>query len=329
MARDASLSVDGARQRSDRGELLDLLQLTSRTFALTIPLLPEPISTEVGVAYLLFRIIDTFEDATRWPADRRRAALEEFIGLLDDAPLDAPQIGNAAAAATERWLADPPVEHAGYLQLLGAAPRVLDWCQRLAPAARQQMRRDVTRSAEGMIAFIGRTDGQGVLQLETLADLRAYCFVVAGIVGEMLTELFLLGQPQLAGAAAALRERAVCFGEALQLVNILKDARPDADAGRVYLPRQVELAEVFMLARSDLRVAVEYTELLRAAGADRGLVAFNALNTSLAIATLRLLRDRGFGAKLTRLQVTGLLAQVMRAVETGGPLFDLTGLGAA
>jgi len=41
-----------------------LLQKTSRTFALAIPLLPEPTRTAVGAAYLLFRVADTFEDAT-------------------------------------------------------------------------------------------------------------------------------------------------------------------------------------------------------------------------------------------------------------------------
>jgi len=53
----------------------DLLEKTSRTFALSIPMLPEPTRRHVGIAYLLFRIADTFEDAARWPRDRRLAAL--------------------------------------------------------------------------------------------------------------------------------------------------------------------------------------------------------------------------------------------------------------
>src|SRR5947209_19807543 len=58
--------------------LRPLLQKTSRTFALSIPLLPEPLQTEVAVAYLLFRIIDTFEDAVRWAPGRRAKALGLF-----------------------------------------------------------------------------------------------------------------------------------------------------------------------------------------------------------------------------------------------------------
>jgi farnesyl-diphosphate farnesyltransferase len=184
------------------------------------------------------------------------------------------------------------------------------------------MRRHIARSARGMGEFLTRSDEAGVLQLQTLADLREYCYVVAGIVGEMLTELFLLSQPPLQGVAPELRARSVAFGEALQLVNILKDARPDALEGRRYLPRQTTLAEVFLLARTDLRIAAEYVETLRSAGASPGLVAFNALNARLAVDTLSVLRDQGPGAKLSRLQVTMVAAQVMRAVQTGAPLFE-------
>ena len=49
----------------------DLLLKTSRTFALSIPMLPEPTRREVGVAYLLFRIADTLEDATLWTPERQ------------------------------------------------------------------------------------------------------------------------------------------------------------------------------------------------------------------------------------------------------------------
>jgi farnesyl-diphosphate farnesyltransferase len=309
-----SLSTGGEPQ-SLRSGLEPLLQKTSRTFALTIPLLPDPLRTEVAVAYLLFRIIDTFEDATLWSGGRRADALGQFVRLIDDGDL------HGAQDLTAQWLRDPPLQHPGYLELLAATPRVLEWCRELRPSAREQLRLHVGRSARGMADVVARAGDQGSLQLQTMQELRDYCYTVAGIVGEMLTELFLLQSPALLNAAVGLRERAVAFGEGLQLVNILKDARPDAGEGRVYLPRQASLAEVFMLARADLRRAAEYTDLLRAAGGAPGLVAFNALNSRLAIGTLRVLRDQGLGAKLTRLQVTTMAAQVMNAVETGGVLF--------
>ncbi|HEY4187048.1 MAG TPA: squalene/phytoene synthase family protein [Polyangia bacterium] len=308
---------------AEKEALQALLQKTSRTFALTIPMLPQPLRTEVGVAYLLFRIIDTFEDATAWVPKKRIAALGDFVRLLDEDGAD------QAAQLVETWTREPPVAHDGYQELLGAIPRVLGWYRQLAAPARAQLHRHVDRSAQGMGRFIERTDERGILRLDTLDDLHDYCYVVAGIVGEMLTELFLLGDARLADVAPALRARAVTFGESLQLVNILKDANSDAVEGRVYLPRQVALAEVFTLARTDLRQATEYIETLRTAGADRGLVAFNALNASLAIATLRLMRDKGLGTKLTRTQVAGLAAHVVHAIDAGLPLFDFVGLGPA
>jgi len=319
-----------AMPSSDSDALQALLQKTSRTFALTIPMLPQPLRTEIGVAYLLFRIIDTFEDATAWAPAERRKALRDFVALMDedtahgalDATADA-----AARAVAELWLRNPPIDHDGYRELLGETPRVLGWYRRLSAPARRQMRTHVERSAQGMSRYVDRTDGSGTLRLETMADLHDYCYVVAGIVGEMLTELFVLSDGHLEGVAGELRARAIAFGEGLQLVNILKDAGSDAQEGRTYLPRQVALAEVFTLARADLRKATEYIEMLRAAGADRGLVAFNALNASLAIATLRLLRDKGLGAKLTRPQVAGLAAHVAHALDVGLPLFDVQGLG--
>jgi len=295
--------------------LRPLLQKTSRTFALSIPLLPEPLQTEVAIAYLLFRIIDTFEDATHWPPPRRAEALEQFLRMLKLG--DEHDHGELAA----RWLDDPPLDHQGYLELLAATPEVIEWHHQLRPAAAEQLGRNVARSARGMAEVVRRIDGTGRLQLETLQDLRDYCFVVAGIVGEMLTELFMLQSPSLQAVAGDLRARAVEFGEGLQLVNILKDAHADGAELRSYLPRAASLAQVFTLARADLRRAVEYTELTRKAGAARGLVAFNALNVRLAIATLHLLRDRGPGAKLSRMQVTSLVAQVMNAVDTGAVLF--------
>ncbi|MCB1057030.1 MAG: hypothetical protein KDD11_16130, partial [Acidobacteria bacterium] len=63
-------------------DLQDLLIKTSRTFALSIPLLPEPTCSEVRLAYLLFRIADTFEDSTAWSKERRIRALDDLQAAL-------------------------------------------------------------------------------------------------------------------------------------------------------------------------------------------------------------------------------------------------------
>ncbi len=148
--------------------IASLLQKTSRTFAVTIPLLPEPTRQEVGIAYLLFRVVDTFEDATLWSSGQQEQALVEIGRILhsDDRP--------AAQALAQRCAELPPVERAEYLELLRELPYVLDSCASTRPAASAVVRSHAAHTAAGMIDFVRRSDRAGNLQLQTLQDLRDY-----------------------------------------------------------------------------------------------------------------------------------------------------------
>jgi farnesyl-diphosphate farnesyltransferase len=283
----------------------DLLQQTSRTFALAIPLLPEPTRNQVGIAYLLFRIADTFEDAVLWTRERRLAALGRFAELLDQDP-------TAAEELARECLREPPLEHAGYRELLARMPLVLRDFDALPLPARVAVRRHLIRSVDGMKRFVRRSDERNGLTLSDVEDLRDYCYSVAGIVGEMLTELYLLDRAELATSAEDLRNRAASFGEGLQLVNILKDAPRDAAEGRVYIPTDVDLHAVLELTGQALTRAEEYVDLLRRAGTAPGITTFNAFIAGLARSNLRILEARGLGAKLSRSEVASVAAEVAR-----------------
>jgi farnesyl-diphosphate farnesyltransferase len=294
-------------------DLERLLVATSRTFALAIPLLPQPTRQEVTIAYLLFRIADTFEDAASWPPALRIEALERFAGLLESP--DPAEIREVA----RRWAAEVPCEQPGYQELLAEVPYVFDELLALSPAAIDLVRAHALRTTRGMAGFVGRITATGEIRLESLADLRQYCYVVAGIVGELLTELFLLDRSDLDPVAAVLRERSRPFGEALQLINILKDSAADATEGRRYLPEGLDRAEVMTLARGDLRTATDYVKTLQRAGAERGLVAFSALPVQLAHATLDRVETAGPGSKLTRPEVYAILHRLHRALDRNEP----------
>ncbi len=290
----------------------DLLEKSSRTFALSIPMLPEPTRRHVSIAYLLFRVADTFEDASLWPRARRLAALDDLARLL--------QTRGGETAAAGRWLADVPVAHAGYLELLRETPAVMDAYWAIEAPARAVLRRDLLRTVSGMAGFVKRGDAHGNLQLASLRELRDYCYVVAGIVGEMLTELFLLESESLAPFASRLRRRSRFFGEALQLVNILKDANSDATEGRVYLPGGIDRARVFALARRDLGVAAAYVGTLQWAGAPDGFVAFTGSPAVLARASLERIESTAPGAKITRAEVGALMERMFDDLAAGRPL---------
>src|ERR1700722_6653547 len=156
----------------------DLLVQTSRTFALAIPLLPEPTRNTTSLAYLLFRIADTLEDAETWTRAQRQEALSQFGALLSS-PSRA-----EAETLSQRWLAAAPTTHEGYLALLQAVPEVMDEVERLEPGDRQIVLDHAQRTEAGMRQVLDRADAQGRVRIDSLEELKAYCYVVAGIVGE-------------------------------------------------------------------------------------------------------------------------------------------------
>lgn len=300
----------------------ELLAATSRTFALAIPLLPDPTRLAVRTAYLLFRIADTFEDAAAWPRADRVAALHDLVAILDRVDVD------AARARAGAWAGAGASEHPGYVDLLRHTPDVLEDLAALDAPARAVVKRHAIRTAEGMARVVSSGDASGKLQLDDVEALRAYCYVVAGIVGELLTEVFVAHCPSLSAVQAELEATQIAFGEGLQLVNILKDVADDARDGRRYVPAGAR-QQLLGLARDDLRQAELYVAALARGGAPRGFLAFTAFPLLLARDTLDRLAVDGPGAKVGRARVAALLAHVHAAPLDGGPSALLAGPPAA
>lgn len=286
----------------------ELLVKTSRTFALAIPLLPEPTKRSTCLAYLLFRIADTLEDADLWARPARVAALDAYDALMLDP-------GEARCAELARaWLEHPPTSNAACLELLSAMPDVMREVGRLEPATQKILFKHARRTAEGMRATVASMDESGGLRLGSIAELQAYCYIVAGIVGELLTELFVHDAPSLESVRSSLVEHQVAFGEGLQLVNILKDQSADAADGRAYLPRSVPRSEVIAVARADMARARAYIGALERGHAPRGFVGFTTLSADLADATLDRVEKDGSGAKVPRSVVLQMLARITERI---------------
>jgi farnesyl-diphosphate farnesyltransferase len=273
--------------------LFDLLTRTSRTFALAIPLLPEGLSAEVGLAYLLFRVADTLEDAEWWTPLRKAEALDELVALLERTP------------RPYDWLTDPPTSNADYLELLARVPEVTTALSLMNKAQSEAVIEHVIRTANGMKGWVLREHA-----VRSTEELKQYCYVVAGIVGELLTELFCNFEPKLAAKKNDLLALAPSFGEGLQLVNVLKDREDDKAVGRQLIPKDANMPDLFSLARRDLDDANRYIALL-AANAD--IRAFCTLPVELARATLDRLEHEGPGAKLTRDEVAAIFTRIRDA----------------
>lgn len=218
------------------------LQGVSRTFALTIPQLPAGLETVTGNAYLLCRIADTIEDDVALDSAAKDRFTAWFTGVVageadaaDFAAQLAPLLGETASAA-ER-------------DLIAHTPAVVRLTHGFNPLQQASLVRCVRIMSTGMARFQRHAGVQGLADLPALDD---YCYHVAGVVGEMLTELFCDYSPAFARHGPEhLRRLGVSFGQALQMTNILKDIWDDHARGVCWLPRSVFAEAGFDLSQLD------------------------------------------------------------------------------
>ena len=277
-----------------------LLTGSSRTFALSIPLLPEPVRSEITTAYLLFRIADTIEDEFGWTDEQRLEGLRSMRTALETGALTGASVGEWLVPASVR------LEHEGYAQLFEQAGLVVAVLRGLDRGASGMISEHLVRTMDGMIRFVERDR-----RTRNLNELLAYCYSVAGIVGELCTALFLRSYPSLRAAENELMEASARYGEGLQLVNILRDSPCDEEARRRFLPQGVKTTDLIEIARQDLVEADLYVQTMLRCGAPPGVIAFNMLNIRLAQDTLTLIARHGAGVKIRRVQVQRIFDQVV------------------
>lgn len=295
----------------------------SRTFALTIPSLPKQLRVPVTNAYLLCRIADTIEDDADLDVGRKKQFGEQFVRVVEGqepacafasrlVPLLAPQ-----TLADERKL----IEHTA---------EVVQVTHGLTLPQRRALTRCVALMSAGMHRFQDCAGPQG---LEDMQRMDEYCYFVAGVVGEMLTELFSDYAKDIAARRPQLLKLAPSFGQGLQMTNILKDIFDDRGRQICWLPRsefglsaetgQLEsrldlvgsldqrafregLERLVVVAHGHLRNALEYTLLIPARHRDVRRFCLWALG--MAVPTLRnIYRTPEFASgadvKITRPQV--------------------------
>lgn len=123
---------------------------------------------------------------------------------------------------------------------------VLQTTHELPASQRGAIERCLTIMTRGMMEFQRRRKFNG---LENRDQLDRYCYCVAGVVGEMLTELFCDYSSEISERRKELLELSVSFGQGLQMTNILKDIWEDKQRGQCWLPRDVFDEKGFELDR--------------------------------------------------------------------------------
>ncbi|MBC7173178.1 MAG: squalene/phytoene synthase family protein, partial [Polyangiaceae bacterium] len=222
---------DGSLVGADWTYCVEALEQVSRSFARPIAALPEPLRSAVTCGYLLCRIADTIEDAPDTEAARRDVHYSRLLDVLE---------GRRHPSHFTRAIGDlvgKPEE----LELCARIARVLHVLDTVPAPMADAVKRWSSEMVRGMAIYSHRPLGADAIRAPAgIADLERYCYFVAGTVGQMLTELFLLHVEEVSPSAVrTLREEAESFGIGLQLVNILKDITDDQVRGVSYVPRSL------------------------------------------------------------------------------------------
>jgi len=207
----------------------EVLPAVSRTFALSIRVLPGELGRAVLAAYLLCRVADTLEDAPALPAAAKAALLDELLRCFDDA---------AVADAFPDRVASLTGEPA-HVRLTRQSDLVFVLYRSLSARTREHVRRWVGEMIGGMRKFV-LLYPHGI-RIQSLEEYREYCYYVAGTVGYLLTDLWHEHAPSIGERQhRVLREKCRAFAEALQTVNILKDVVTDAEhENSIYIPEEL------------------------------------------------------------------------------------------
>ena len=252
----------------------DILQGVSRTFALTIPQLPEPLMKAVSNAYLLCRIADTIEDDPSLNLRQKKLYSDWFASLVED---------NLTTDnfASELALNLGPHTSDSERLLIQKSAAVLRITHTLSPNQRNTMFKCVKTMTDGMLLYQGKETLDG---LENQSAMDLYCYYVAGVVGEMLTELFLeYGKTWNEACKNTMLEFSTSFGQGLQMTNILKDIWADRERGACWVPRDIFEKENIVLSKIKNGLDPGFERCLETLIATTFYHLENALNYTLSI----------------------------------------------
>jgi farnesyl-diphosphate farnesyltransferase len=246
----------------------EILRSVSRSFYVSIRILPAQLREPIALAYLLARTTDTVADTAQISGSVRM----ETLKLLSNA------IQGTASRDVVAELIPSFVslqENASERQLLESLPDCLACLEGMEHADRNDIRLVLEKITRGQMLDLQRFDNpQEIRALNTAADLDEYTYLVAGCVGEFWTRLCFRHVRQFSSQTEdemlALGKR---YGMALQLINVLRDAGSDLRAGRCYFPEH-ELNAVHLTPSQILSEPTRFQPIYRTwlANAKAGLM---------------------------------------------------------
>jgi farnesyl-diphosphate farnesyltransferase len=219
------------KSANEKELLTSLLRDVSRSFYLTLRVLPSAVRRQIGLAYLLARATDTIADSQIVKLPIRLDALNRLRARIEgasNARLDFGGFAQQQGSAGERALLLRIEDALWLLEQMPDGDRTFI----------RQVLRTITSGQELDLERFSEASASNIVALEQDAQLDDYTYRVAGCVGEFWTRICLahycanLDQPRLI-------ENGIRFGKGLQLVNIVRDIPTDLQNGRCYIPLEL------------------------------------------------------------------------------------------
>ena len=251
MAQDQPSSVSISELRGP------ILRRVSRSFFLSIFLLPKKLRDPIALGYLLARASDTIADTPEIRIDSRVEKLQLLARSIQGEPL-----GDAIYEVSAALM--PLQKNESERALIESLPSALEWLEQSDTFDREEVRSVLEKINRGQILDLERfRDPKQIVALQTAADLDEYTHLVAGSAGEFWTQLcFEKVRKFSARSETEMLEMGKRYGQGLQLINILRDAGDDLRAGRCYFPNE-ELANVAMEPSQIIREPQRFRSIYR------------------------------------------------------------------
>lgn len=208
------------------------LNKVSRTFALSIEYLPNPLEEFTSMQYLLCRIPDTIEDAYHIESDKKKELLALYESVLHRGKTESPEEFVKAVKPyhkeTDDW------------DLVMDSPRLISLFRDFPPEIQTAITPWTRELTNGMLDYSTRkTDYKGV-RIQNVDDLEEYCYYVAGTVGHMIIDTLVATKGDGGYDMTELHNNARNYGIFLQHINIAKDVYDDyTSEDSVYIPKDI------------------------------------------------------------------------------------------
>lgn len=290
------------------------LSKVSRSFAVAISFLKEPLKEYVSISYLLFRVLDTVEDAIWADPAQQKKSFEDFLSFLKS---------DFSLVNLETWKKNFPSKIPEHEKnLIAISEKIFQRLNELPTVASDVIKATAKSMTQGMSFYCDQKNKN--LKITSVTQLNQYCIFVAGIIGELLENLYAITSHQAKLNIQQSKSKiikALHFGIFLQKINILKDQFQDEKEGRFFIS---DRKNVLSSLKFHIQQSLDYLKSI--AQPDFGYRMFCGFSFFLALLTVPVLTQSKSEFdinKISKSEVQDLILQLQEKIHSNQDIDEI------